>query len=91
MTAMLKREEMRIGHWWAPCCLHDLQQVQDDDDIATILDDEIPMFCGGWETCAEAVAYLVQDCDQEERRFLLDWYRGVGANAEIARELEHYI
>jgi hypothetical protein len=88
----VKQEDMQIGHWWAPCyCLHDLQQVQDEDDIATIMDDEVPMFCGGWDNCAEAVDELIRECDQEERLFLLRWYRGEGGNADIARELARYV
>ena len=83
--------EMVIGDWWAPCCLHDLTQVADADDLATLLDNEFLMFKGGWDTCAEAVAELVQECDQAERQFLLDWYRGQGANESIARELERYV
>lgn len=89
--AQVKREDMRIGHWWAPCCLHDLQQVQDEEDIATIMDDEMLMFCGGWDTCAEAVDDLIQECDQDERLFLLRWYRGGGANQAIAHELARYV
>ena len=89
--AKLTREELRIGHWWAPCCLHDLQQVHDQADLATIMDDEMPMFRDGWDTCAEAVAELIQECDQNERLFLLRWYRGQGANPAIAHELARYV
>lgn len=88
--AQIKREDMRVGHWWALCCLHDLQQVQDEEDIATIMDQE-GMFRGGWDTCAEAVDELIQECDREERLFLLRWYRGGGENPAIANELARYV
>lgn len=83
--------EMAIGDWWAPCCLHDLRQVQGAEDIAVINDDENLMFCGGWSTCAQAVDELIQDCDQEERLSLLCWYRGDGAAPEIACEIGRYV
>ena len=79
--------EMKIGDWWAPCCLHDLQQLKDADDIEAIR----PMFRDGCDTCAEAVDELIQECDQEERLFLLRWYRAEGNNPDIARELGRYV
>lgn len=83
-------DKVAIGHWWAPCCLHDLQRVETEDDLETARDPV--MFCGAWDTVSEAVDYLIEEFGQEERVRLLHWFQsGEGENPEIAREIERRI
>lgn len=54
-------DALAIGDWWAPCCLHDLSQIQTADDLEAARG-YIP-YSGGWHTLREAVAYFL-DPDQ---------------------------
>lgn len=89
--AKVKREDMRVGHWWALCCLNDLQKVLDADDLEVINDNEMDTFRGGWETCAEAVEDLMGEFSTEECLFLLEWNRGIGNMPEIAQEISRLL
>lgn len=83
--------DITAGDWWAPCCLHDLQRASTAEDISEALEFAEDMgIAGVWETCAEAVDDLIQECDAEERTFLLSWYLGKGDNAEIAENIARH-
>ena len=85
-------EQLAIGDWWAPCCLHDLQPVKSNEEVAEAREFAEEMGIGGvWSTCSEAVDDLIAECDDEERLFLLKWYRGKGDNAEIAENIARHL
>jgi hypothetical protein len=53
----LRRDEIKIGHWWAPCCIYDLERVETEDDLEDARSYE-PFF-GAWSTFEEAIADLL--------------------------------
>ena len=85
----IKQKDVSIGHWFAPCCLHDLQRIHDSDGLENAQMPEL--FCGAWECCSEAVDELAKECSRKELHELVKWNRGEGKDAELAAEVSRYI
>ncbi|MBZ4187205.1 hypothetical protein K7B09_12825 [Thermomonas sp. RSS23] len=86
---------LKVGDWWAPCCLHDLTQIKNEGDLSDAVemaqDEEFGLFAGGWDTCSEAVDELIADCDRDERMQLLHWHQSRGGDEQIAREISRHL
>lgn len=80
---------MKVGDWVAPCCLNDLQQIQNSQDLAAFLEDEFLTSYRVWSTCPEAVAELIEEVDPVERANLLSWH--LNANTIVAKEIARYL
>jgi hypothetical protein len=51
-----------IGMWWAPCCLHDLQEITSAEDIEDVLSFiELGPFRGLWPTRQAALMDLLSE------------------------------
>lgn len=59
---MLGREP-RVGDWYAECCIEDFEQIQDEEDLAFILELYDDMDTGGrfWATEEPARTELMQE------------------------------
>jgi hypothetical protein len=53
----VEQEQVTIGDWWAPCCVHDLYQASTDADVEEARN--CMPFAGAWNTKEEALADLL--------------------------------
>src|SRR5690349_9365323 len=51
------QDALAIGDWWAPCCVHDLEQIQTAEELA-FARTMVP-YAGGWHSLREALAELL--------------------------------
>ena len=47
------QSSLQNGHWWAPCCIEDLQEIRTDEDLETAR--EFAIYAGGWTSLDEAI------------------------------------
>lgn len=62
-------DEAKVGDWFAPCCLHDLQRFESEHDLADMLafvEEMGPIRV--WRTCRDAVAELIPEEDADSLR-----------------------
>lgn len=83
--------DIKIGWWWAPCCIHDLSQIKtkcDLDDALQAQRGDDPPYAGAWATLEEALNALIPKRGEDEFgegiAYALREYM-IPANAEIER------
>jgi hypothetical protein len=54
---MIQQSGLRIGDWWAPCCVRDLEKITTDAELE-IAREAIP-YAGGWTSLGAALRDLL--------------------------------
>ena len=52
---------LRIGQWYAYCCIEDLKEVEDEEEIEEIMELSEIMTFRVWDTKKEALAELEEE------------------------------